>query len=92
MGNCKACSTCEHLNEQRRKDDKYRCTRHSMWVKVTECCKDHEWMLRGENMGKPRMIGMIKKPMNLKNTGKGKPFEAKKGNATWEKQLKSKSK
>ena len=31
-------------------------------------------------MGKPRMIGMIKKPMNLKNTGK-KPFN-KKGNET----------
>ena len=36
-------------------------------------------------MSKPRKIGMIKKPMNLKNTGKGKPFEAKKGNKVWKK-------
>lgn len=30
-------------------------------------------------MSKPRMIGMIKKPMNLKNTGRKRPFEQKKG-------------
>ncbi len=34
-------------------------------------------------MSKPRMIGMIKKPMNLKNTGKKKPFEQKKGERSW---------
>ncbi len=33
-------------------------------------------------MSNPRMIGMIKKPMNLK--GKEKPFE-KKGKETWKK-------
>lgn len=40
----------------------------------------------GENMSKPRMLGMIKKPMNLKdNKGKKRPFETKKGNETWKK-------
>ena len=36
-------------------------------------------------MSKPRKIGMIKKPMNLKNKGKTKSFKAKKGNTAWKK-------